>query len=288
VKRPYLLVSVILVIACRADWHTPLHSEQPQVSGARSQAFLGFDRNEYPGDQKLAELHKTFDYAGFWLNPPPGTSTNTWTGRHEKLEAAGFGYLVLFNGRLDDELKGSDAAALGTSDASLAASSATREGFRRDTLIFLDIEEGGRMLPEQRTYIYAWVDGIGKAGFRAGVYCSGIPAPEGNGIAVVTAEDIRQNAGNRKIAYWIVNDACPPSPGCPLPRHAPAPSDSGVGFADVWQFAQSPKRHDFAAGCKNYHPDGNCYASSADAASGLFLDLDTANSPDPSGGRTKR
>src|SRR5262249_5525712 len=113
----------------------------------------------------------------------------------------------------------------------------------------------------------------------------GIPAPEGNGGAVVTAEDVRQNAGNRKIAYWVVNDACPPSPGCSLPSRVPAPSGSGVDFAEVWQFAQSPRRRDFAAACKNYNADSNCYASSVDAASGLFLDLNVASSPDPSSGR---
>ena len=45
------------------------------------------------------------------------------------------------------------------------------------------------MLPEQKAYIYAWVDGVIAAGFRAGMYCSGIPAADdGN---VVTAKDIR-------------------------------------------------------------------------------------------------
>ena len=51
------------------------------------------------------------------------------------------------------------------------------------------------MLPEQKAYIFAWVDAVTAAGFRAGIYCSGIPAKDdGN---VVTAEDIRQNAGGR-------------------------------------------------------------------------------------------
>ena len=279
---------VLLVAVCATGWRILLQAPGHPDLRTHGQAFLGFDRNEYPGDQNLAELRKTFQYAGFWLNPPPGTTTNTWAGKREKLETAGFGYLVVFNGRLDKELKRADAAALGKSDASLAARSAKREGFRQGTLIFLDIEEGGRMLREQKAYLYAWVDGITESGFRAGVYCSGIAAPEGNGVAVFTAEDIRENAGGRKIAYWVVNDACPPSPGCTLSPRAPAPSDSGIRFADVWQFVQSPRRRDFAAGCKNYHPDDRCYASSANAASGLFLDLDVASSPDPSGGRTNK
>ncbi len=81
--------------------------------------------------------------------------------------------------------------------------------------------------------------------FRAGIYCSGIAAQESPGVSIVTADDIRQNADGRKIAYWVTNDACPPSPGCAFPKRPPAPAESGISFADVWQFAQSPKE----AGC---------------------------------------
>ena len=41
---------------------------------------IGFDRNEYPGDASLAELHKTFAFAGYRLNVPPGADTNPWAG----------------------------------------------------------------------------------------------------------------------------------------------------------------------------------------------------------------
>ena len=249
-------------------------------------AYLGFDRNDYPGDANLASLRRTFSFAGYWLNVPPGATSNTWTGKRKVVEDAGFGFLVLFNGRLDAELrKAGDVAALGRSDANSAVESARREGFPQRTVIFLDQEEGGRMLPEQKAYLFAWVDAVNAGGFRAGIYCSGIPAPEGNGVTVITAENIRQNAGGRKIAYWVSNDACPPSPGCAFPRKAPAPSESGVSFADVWQFAQSPKRRDVAAGCRaNYASDGNCYPPGVSEQK-LFVDVDSANSEDPSGGR---
>ena len=35
-------------------------------------AYLGFDRNAYPGDANLKALHQTFSYTGYWLNNPPG------------------------------------------------------------------------------------------------------------------------------------------------------------------------------------------------------------------------
>ena len=75
------------------------------------------------------------------------------------------------------------------------------------------------MLPEQKAYIYAWVDVVIAAGFRAGVYCSGIAAKE-SGVSIVTADDIRQNAGGRKIAYWVTNDACPAFAGMRVSQEA--------------------------------------------------------------------
>src|SRR5262249_40725728 len=148
-----------------------------------------------------------------------------------------------------------------------------REGFPQRTTIFLDIEEGGRMLAEQKVYIYAWVDAVTAAGFRAGVYCSGIPAKEGKST-IITAEDIRANAQGRAISYWVTNDACPPSLGCRFSTSRP--SQSGVGFADIWQFAQSPRRKDFAAQCHNYNADGNCYPTGVNPASRLHVDVNTA------------
>jgi hypothetical protein len=250
----------------------------------QSSSYLGFDRNDYPGDANLVALHQTFAFSGYWLNNPPGASANTWAGKRGKLEAAGFGFLVLFNGRLYKDLL-HNAAALGQADGKAAVISAWHEGFPGHTTIFLDVEQGGRMLPEQKAYIYAWVDAVTANGFRAGVYCSGIPAKERK-ISIVTADDIRENAGGRKIMFFVTNDVCPPSPGCALPRKPLAPAESGINFAEVWQYAQSPKREDFAAKCPaNYSADGNCYPPGADPALKLHVDVETATSGDPSQGR---
>ena len=250
---------------------------------AQSRTYLGFDRNDYPRDANLKALHQTFSYAGFWLNNPPGERTNSWRGHRAALESAGFGFLVLFNGRLYVELKSvANASRLGRSDAHSAAAAARHEGFPAQAIIFLDQEQGGRMLPEQKAYIYAWVDTLTAAGFRAGIYCSGIPNPDDGNI--VTADDIRQNAEARRIVYWAINDACPPSPGCSFPEHPPSPAQSGVSFAEVWQFAQSPRRKDVAAHCSNYSHDGECYAPGTSSPR-IYIDVNAANSPDPSGGR---
>ena len=252
-----------------------------------SNTYLGFDRNEYPGDANLKTLRQTFSYSGYWLNNPPGASSNTWAGHRSAVEQAGFGFLVLFNGRLYTELKTvANAQKLGRADAKQAADAALREGFPQRTIIFLDQEQGGRMLPEQKAYIYAWVDAVTAAGFRAGIYSSGIPNPDDHNV--ITAEDIRQSAGNRKISYWAINDACPPAPGCAFPGRPPNPKDTGIPFAEVWQFAQSPRRKDVAAHCTNYNADGNCYPPSTTPAQGLHVDLNTATSADPSHARSDK
>jgi hypothetical protein len=252
---------------------------------AADASFLGFDRNEYPGDENLKELRKTFAFAGYWLNDPPGSRSNSWAGKRAKLEAEGFGFLVLFNGRLYRQLK-KNAAEIGKADGQAAIAAAKREGFPPLTIIFLDQEEGGRLLPEQKAYLFAWVDEVTGGGFRAGVYCSGIAVSEGGGASITTAQDIRQNAGKREIAYWVTNDACPPSPGCELAGR-PSPKASGIEFADVWQYAQSPKRKDVAEGCSGYDRNGSCYTSPTTTKQNLYVDLDSANSADPSKGRTR-
>ncbi len=254
------------------------------LAGGQTQSHLGFDRNEYPGVVNLKALHQTFSYTGYWLNIPPGENSNSWTGHRSAVEAAGFGFLVLFNGRLYAQLKNvANAARLGQSDAAAAVASARREGFLPGTIIFLDQEQGGRMLPEQKAYIFAWVDGVAAAGFRAGIYCSGMAAADDG--KVVTAQDIRENAAGRDITYWVTNDACPPAPGCAFGARPPSPTKSGVGFAEVWQFAQSPQRKDVAGRCTNYAKDGNCYPPGA--ATGMAVDLNSSASTDPSHGRSR-
>jgi Rv2525c-like, glycoside hydrolase-like domain len=250
-----------------------------------SSTYLGFDANDYPGDAALASLRRTFSFSGYWLNVPPGSKSNAWIGKRQELFDAGFGFLVLFNGRESNELKSpGNAAALGKADADVAVASARQEGFHSGAVIFLDQEEGGRMTDAQIAYIFSWTDEVIAGNFSAGIYCSGMPAKEGK-ETIVTANDIRARAGNRPIEYFVYNDACPPSPGCVYAKNAPEPSGSGVAFASVWQFAQSPRRREFTKHCaRSYHADGNCYPPGADGGSAM-LDLDSASSPDPSNGR---
>jgi hypothetical protein len=256
-----------------------------QATADHSRSYLGFDRNVYPGDASLPVLRKTFTFTSYWLSPPPGEKRNTWKGKRELLLSHGFGFLVLYRGRDSNELKNeTDAKEKGIKDASAGAAAAKEEGFAAGTIIFLDIEEGGRLPPTYHAYLRSWLEELKRAGFVAGVYCSGIPVKEEPGVSITTANDIGSHAPSHEIVIWAYNDACPPSPGCAFPENPSAPSASGIAYAAVWQFAQSPRRRKLTARCPaKYAPDGNCYAP-GDTAHAWFLDVNSAASPDPSGG----
>ena len=247
--------------------------------------YLGFDRNIYPGDDALPILRKTFAFSGFWLSPPPGEKSNTWSGKRELLHAQGFGFVLLYLGPDSGKLKTQTSARVrGTRDGEEAAASAKAEGFSRGTVIFLDIEEGGRLPSTYHAYLAAWSEALSQAGFRPGAYCSGMPVKEDPHVTITTADDIRNHAAARDISIWAFNVACPPSPGCMFPHDPASPAKSGIPYAVVWQFAQSPRRKEFTSRCAaTYHRDGNCYAP-GDSAHAWFLDVNTATSPDPSGG----
>lgn len=280
-------IGVTLVLLCVGVFLAfCLHSLDMRRVGAESKlSYLGFDRNIYPGDTSLPTLRKIFAFTGYWLSPPPGEKTNTWKGKRELLLSYGFGFLALYRGRDSTELKNeADAREKGTQDSRDAAATAKEEGFAAGTIIFLDIEEGGRLPATYHVYLRAWSEELAHASFVAGVYCSGIPVKEGRGATITTAEDIHSHASSNELVTWTYNDACPPSPGCAFPENPPAPLASGISYAAVWQFAQSPRRKEFTARCPaKYARDSNCYAS-GDSAHAWFLDVNTATSADPSGG----
>lgn len=268
---------------------------KPAAPSARN--YIGFDANDYPGDDLLPALHKQFSFTGFWLTNPPGADHNPWVGKRDILMRNGFGFLVVANGRLDKEIltsqkSGKSPAAFGREDAAAAVAAAQREGFPPHTILFLDQEEGGRMLPEQAGYLLAWTEAVARSSYRAGLYASGQPVPDGEGadgrpVTITTIQDIRArvSAGHlHEIAFWAAQDACPPAPGCVVQAaHPPAPELRGTLDATAWQYAQSPRRKSITQACgATYNRDGNCYALGLEK---FRLDLNVSATPDPSHGR---
>jgi Domain of unknown function (DUF1906) len=279
-------VAVALILfSCRA---TP----QPEARTASTvqespHAYFGFDRNIYPGDDAMKALRRDFVFSGYWLSAPPGEKASTWNGKREFVRSLGFGFLVLYRGRAEQELKDAKMArSLGEADAKATAEAAKREGFPANTIVFLDIEEGGRLSPAYHSYIQGWLWTLTQIGYQGGFYCSAIPVKEDANTTITTADDITNFLflKSRPFTIWAYNDACPPSPGCVFPAKPPSPELIGNSIAAVWQYTQSPRRMEFTAHCSpGYQADGNCYAPS-DTAHSWFLDLNSATSPDPSNG----
>ncbi|MGA8531436.1 MAG: glycoside hydrolase domain-containing protein [Acidobacteriaceae bacterium] len=274
-----LLAGAALMAVTSAGWgQEGLPARERTAAGG----YVGFDKDDYPGNGALAALHRSFAFTGFWLNNPPGMKANPWAGKRATVREAGFGFLILFNGRLDAQLKGQDAAALGREDAAAALNTAEREGFPRGAVIFLDQEEGGTLLAEQAAYLGAWIAGLKKSGYRAGIYCSGIRVGAG-AKQVSTAEDVA--ARWPEVKLWVWNDVCPPSPGCVVGR-APNPVKSGTPNAWVWQYARSPRSREGTESCREtYAADNGCYAPGLERSSAAWVDLDVSGSEDPSRGR---
>lgn len=271
------IAAALILFSCRASTQpNPQEQQAPR-------AYLGFDLNIFPGNAALPVLRKTFAFTSYWLSPPPLEKTNTWVGQRELLRSQGFGFLLLYRGPLSRELKNeATAVQKGTLDARSAASAAKSEGFPVQAIIFLDIEEGGRLPAAYHAYLRAWANKLAEAGYRSGAYCSGIPIKEEPGATITTADDIHAHAHSDDFVYFVFNDVCPPSPGCTFPENPPSPATGGIPYAALWQYAQSPRRMERTAHCApGYHTDGNCYAP-GDKAHAWFLDADTANSPDPS------
>jgi hypothetical protein len=266
----------------------------PQQTAPGGPPYVGFDRNEYPGDEALPGLRKQFAFTGYWLGNPPGENHNSWAGKRALLVKHGFGFLVVFNGRTDKEIlrarkQGTSPALLGQKDAATAIESAKRERFPAHTIIFLDQEEGGAMLPEQAEYLLGWTEAVAASEYLPGVYASGQPVPAGQGpdgkpATVTSVQDIRARvaAGHlHEIAFWVAQDACPPAPGCVVA--APPPDMSGTLNSTAWQYAQSPRRKSITQACaKTYAPSGDCVTP---APPNFEVDLSSSNSPDPSHGR---
>jgi len=284
--RFLLLCSFFLCALCVSAFSLSPTVSQPsgsQTASDHTHAYLGFDRNIYPGDEALPILRKTFSFSSYWLSPPPGEKTNTWSGKRELLRKEGFGFLVLFRGRESGEVKTSPAAMeAGIKDGNEAAAAANSEGFASGTTIFIDIEEGGRLSPNYLAYILAWFEELQSAGYHPGVYCSGMPVEDTPGVTITTADNIRSHTKSHDITFWVYNDACAPSPGCVIPQNPPPPSQSGISYAQIWQFVRSPRDKETAVHCSGYARNGHCYAP-GDAAHTWFLDMNVATSPDPSG-----
>ena len=207
---------------------------------------------------------------------------------------------MVFNGRLDKEIVaaqkgGKPPAVLAREDAAIAVAAAHSEGFPPGAILFLDQEEGGRMLPEQAAYLLAWTEAVADTGYKPGVYASGQPVSDedesGKHITITTIQDIRAHVAAQHlhpIVFWVAQDAWSSRTGLRRrPREtasARCERDTGRRCLAVCAVAAAQDHHQ-ACGA-TYNRDGNCTMADAPPALAHYqLDLSVSRSPDPSHGR---
>lgn len=297
-RRACALVMSVAVLAscgCSQTPHSPSAGTpppnaktDPPIGYVSGSGYVGFDRNEYPGDdvmQTLSTSHTRFAFVGYWLTPPPGASVNEWKGKRELLKRQGWGFLLLANGRFEREIlkaqkAGTAPDALGRKDAAVAVAAAKAEGFKPHAIVFLDQEEGGRLTDPQAKYLLAWTEAVATSGYRPGVYASGALVQDGPGEWIDTIRDIRDRVKKGKlheVAMFDAQDACPPAPGCTL--NAKPLSAAGEPNLVAWQYSQSPRRASLTQSCAETYTANQCAIPEFPK---MYLDLDVASSPDPS------
>lgn len=196
-------------------------------------AYLGFDTMDYPGDSAMQSwwTGTPFEFCGFYLGGPYYNfgQASPWIPKRNYLRGLGYGFLVLYLGRQSDS--SNLTSAQGVTDANDAASLAQSAGFPTNTIIYLDVEQGGTLSPAFITYIDSWINQINNnTNYRPGVYCS-----------YQTSDQINNSIHvNCQFACYNIN--VPPSPGNATPSPAPDPTGCGVIYALDWQYAQNVYR----------------------------------------------
>ncbi len=67
---------LLLAASCSVVWPQNATANKAVSRAQAHRVYIGFDKNDYPGDELLAALHQTFAFTGYWLNSPPGATTN--------------------------------------------------------------------------------------------------------------------------------------------------------------------------------------------------------------------
>jgi hypothetical protein len=210
--------------------------------------YVGFDTHTYPGTVVMQTWKSTpgapYSWVGFYL-PSPCHANASWSGKRDTLQQMGWGLAVVYVGQqtwgktprslsqkaLDAIRKRSDCSSdlvtadEGVRNADDAVARATREGFQRGTINFLDLELMEKIPPAMRDYYRAWVARM----LASDVYQPGIYTHEHNAEAIFAdVLDTFKAAGDTTTPrFWIAGGK-----GFDEGR---APQDVGFAFAGVWQ-----------------------------------------------------
>jgi hypothetical protein len=170
------------------------------LSASRSQSrlFAGIDCAVFPGKEIMKRLweQSNVSWTGFYLPAPrywPGGNTSsTWTSRVRGFLAdLGWGIAPIYVGEQQADGRGHVfengkdkhnpmlTAGKGRADGLDAALKAWLRGFPANTVIYLDIEGGSKLVqPRMADYYRAWCEAVVSLGHYPGIYCSPNLAPD--------------------------------------------------------------------------------------------------------------
>lgn len=193
---------------------------------------LGFDRLTYPGDDVMQSLWDStpLAFVAAYLAPAPSQGYTGWMPAVPTLRTMGWGIAPVYVGQQAAGGPGSLTltAAQGATDALDATTLAQSAGLDAGAVVYLDVELGGTLAPEQVTYIVAWVTAMNGGSYLPGVYCS----------FSQTAAQIVANVGD--IPVWVFHPVVTGPATVDLAAEtAPDPAKSGFASALVWQHKMS-------------------------------------------------
>ncbi len=213
-------------------------------------SFAGIDRLQYPGNDFMNGLMQNTNllWTGFYLAPAPSQGNRSWMTHLADLRAMapGWGIAPIFVGQQHPSITTAGVshvrtAEQGRRDALLAAQLADQAGFTSGAeadlsgapRIYLDIEIGGTLPPEDLAYVNAWCATIrsDQTSYLPGVYCS----------FKDTAAQLQRD--NPDLVCWVFNinqflhhhDQALTDPGV---FRKPDIGQSGFPAATAWQWIQ--------------------------------------------------
>jgi hypothetical protein len=205
----------------------------PQRRDEQAAMHAGFDRLGYPGDDVMTALWQGTNLAwtGFYLAPAPSQPNTSWMTKAAFLRGLGWGLAPIYVGQQWPGGPGSHVltAAQGATDAADAVALADTAGIGEQSVIYLDIEIGGRLPAAYLDYVQAWIDGVRGTRYRPGAYCSYLDTPA------------QIQARNPDVFFWVFNinkygkTQFLAADGS---FQTPQVSQSGCMFATAWQYIQ--------------------------------------------------
>jgi hypothetical protein len=269
--RPATIPAIALLAVGMAAGCAPL----PVGAPAPDRGVPGFDTRDYPGASTMQQWYEASPYrwVGYYLPSPCYTGT-TWTGHRAELRSMGWGFAVLYVGEQDwraMQAAPGDTAQVAVEGARCTSANLTQElavthaaeaehaaasdGFPDGTVIFLNVERVETVSPELSAYVRSWFATMLERGrFVPGLYAHDHNAAE---LYAVLAEEFARRGRTERPRLWVARSA-----GFDVRR---SPAESGYPVAVAWQ--------------------GRFDIREAWGGVTLTIDVNVADSPDPSRGR---